>query len=44
MKLKIIKIFLLLLVVAMLASSCKSSRNCGGMQYHNSDVKRGLAH
>ncbi|HOV10627.1 MAG TPA: hypothetical protein PLT47_08905 [Bacteroidales bacterium] len=44
MKIKIIKLFLLLLVISLLSVSCQSGRNCGGMKHHNNDVKRGLAH
>jgi hypothetical protein len=44
MILKIIKIFLLLLVIVALCVSCETKKNCGGMKYHNDDVKRGLAH
>ncbi len=43
MKIKIIIVSLMLLMVTVLCFSCQSSR-CNGMQYHNSDVKRGLAH
>jgi len=42
MKLKRIKIFLLLLFVAVICVSCSTGSRC--MKYHNDDVKRGLAH
>lgn len=43
MKIKAI-ILLILLVVSLIAVSCKTTKNCGGMRHHNDDVRRGLAH
>ena len=37
-------LYLLLIMVSILISSCNTNRGCSGMKYHNSDVKRGLAH
>ncbi|MFA4853610.1 MAG: hypothetical protein WC868_06620 [Bacteroidales bacterium] len=44
---KSVKILILLFLVAFLIAdtSCRShKKTCKGMKYHNSDVKRGLAH
>jgi hypothetical protein len=44
---KLIKsgIFIILLMIfTMILVSCNTGKTCQGMQYHNNDVKRGLAH
>jgi len=45
MKSKTKGIFIILLMVfSILLVSCNTGKTCQTMRYHNSDVKRGLAH